>query len=44
VVEWVDGNFGSKLHEISLVILKGEGSRADILSMAMAGAGQNWTR
>ena len=42
VVEWVDGNFGSKITmKYPCVILKGEGSRADILSMAMAGAGQN---
>lgn len=42
VVEWVDGNFGSKITmKYPSVILKGEGSRADILSIAMAGAGQN---
>ncbi len=41
-VEWVDGNLGSKLTmKYPCVILKGEGSRADILSVAYAGKGQH---
>lgn len=41
-VEWVDGNFGSKVTmKYPCVIMKGRGSKADILSMAFAGAGQH---
>jgi Fe-S cluster assembly protein SufB len=41
-VEWVDGNLGSKLTmKYPCVILKGEGSKADILSVAYAGKGQH---
>lgn len=37
VVEWVDGNLGSGVTmKYPCVILKGEGARADILSVAMA--------
>ncbi|RJQ21040.1 Fe-S cluster assembly protein SufB [Candidatus Woesearchaeota archaeon] len=42
VVEWVDGNLGSKLTmKYPCVILKGEGARADILSVAYAASGQH---
>jgi Fe-S cluster assembly protein SufB len=42
VVEWIDGNMGSKLTmKYPAVILKGENSRADILSIAYAGKGQH---
>lgn len=42
VVEWVDGNLGSKLTmKYPCVVLKGEGSRADILSVAYAGKDQH---
>ncbi len=41
-VEWVDGNIGSKLTmKYPSVVLKGEGARADILSVAYAGRGQH---
>jgi Fe-S cluster assembly protein SufB len=41
-VEWVDGNLGSKLTmKYPCVILKGEGSKADILSVAYAGKTQH---
>ncbi len=41
-VEWVDGNLGSKLTmKYPCVILKGEGSKADILSVAYAGKAQH---
>jgi len=41
VVEWIDGNIGSKVSmKYPTVILKGEGSRADIISIAYAGKGQ----
>lgn len=41
-VEWVDGNLGSKLTmKYPCVILKGEGSRAEILSIALAGKGMH---
>ncbi len=41
LVEWIDGNFGSKITmKYPSVILKGVGSKADILSLAMAGSGQ----
>ncbi|TSC76203.1 MAG: Fe-S cluster assembly protein SufB [Parcubacteria group bacterium Gr01-1014_31] len=40
-VEWVDFNFGSKVTmKYPCVVLAGRGARADILSMAFAGAGQ----
>jgi Fe-S cluster assembly protein SufB len=42
VVEWVDGNIGSKLTmKYLLVIFKGEGAHAEIISVAYAGAGQH---
>lgn len=41
-VEWVDGNIGSaKTMKYPCVILKGRGSRAEILSLALAGDGQH---
>lgn len=41
-VEWVDGNFGSKVTmKYPCVILKGAGSKANIISIALAGAGQH---
>jgi Fe-S cluster assembly protein SufB len=41
-VEWVDGNIGSKLTmKYPSVLLKGEGSHAEIISVAYAGAGQH---
>lgn len=41
-VEWVDGNLGSKLTmKYPCVILKDEGARADILSIAYAGKEQH---
>ncbi len=41
VVEWVDGNIGSRLSmKYPCVCLKGEGARAEILSIAFAGSGQ----
>ncbi|GIN89031.1 FeS cluster assembly protein SufB [Siminovitchia terrae] len=41
-MEWVDGNFGSKLTmKYPAVILKGEGARGLTLSIAMAGKGQH---
>lgn len=42
IVEWVDGNLGSKLTmKFPAVYLVGEGARGDILSCAMAGKGQH---
>lgn len=42
VVEWIDGNFGSKVTmKYPSVYLKGQGARADILSLAYAGKGQH---
>ena len=42
VVEWVDGNIGSKLTmKYPAVILKGEGAHAEIISVAHAGEGQH---
>lgn len=42
IVEWVDGNFGSKVTmKYPSVFMKGRGSRADILSLAYAGSGQH---
>jgi len=41
VVEWLDGNMGSKVtQKYPTVILKGKGARAEILSAAYAGKGQ----
>lgn len=40
-VEWVDGNIGSKLTmKYPAVIMKGEGAKANILSIALASKGQ----
>lgn len=40
-MEWVDGNLGSKVTmKYPSVVLAGEGARGEILSMAVAGAGQ----
>ncbi len=40
-VEWVDGNFGSKVTmKYPCIILKGEGARGQIISIAVAGKGQ----
>ncbi|MBI4144733.1 Fe-S cluster assembly protein SufB [Candidatus Woesearchaeota archaeon] len=42
LVEWIDGNLGSKLTmKYPSVYLKGVGARADILSIAYAGKGQH---
>lgn len=42
LVEWVDGNLGSKATmKYPAVFLKGRGARADILSIALAGRGQH---
>ncbi len=42
LVEWVDGNLGSKVTmKYPCVILKEEGAKADILSIAFAGKGQH---
>lgn len=42
IMEWVDGNLGSKLTmKYPSIVLAGEGARGDILSMAMAGKGQH---
>jgi Fe-S cluster assembly protein SufB len=41
VVEWLDGNMGSKVSmKYPTVILKGKGARAEIVSAAYAGKGQ----
>jgi len=41
-VEWVDGNIGSKLTmKYPAVILKGDGSHAEVISVAYAGQGQH---
>lgn len=41
VVEWIDGNFGSKVTmKYPSVYMMGRGSRADVLSLAYAGVGQ----
>lgn len=41
-VEWIDGNFGSKVTmKYPCVVLKGERSRATIISIALAGKGQH---
>jgi Fe-S cluster assembly protein SufB len=42
VIEWVDGNIGSRLTmKYPCVILAGEGARGEILSVAFAGKGQH---
>lgn len=42
VVEWVDGNFGSKVTmKYPCIVLKGKQSRGQIISIAVAGAGQH---
>ncbi len=41
-IEWVDGNFGSKVTmKYPAVILKGEHAKAQIISIAVAGKGQH---
>ena len=41
-IEWVDGNIGSKLTmKYPSVILKGEGSHAEVISVAYSGSGQH---
>lgn len=41
-VEWIDGNMGSKVTmKYPAVHLKGRGARAEVLSVALAGAGQH---
>ncbi|HVE75181.1 MAG TPA: Fe-S cluster assembly protein SufB [Actinomycetota bacterium] len=41
-MEWIDGNLGSKVTmKYPAVILKGDGSKAEILSVAYAGDGQH---
>lgn len=41
-VEWIDGNMGSKVTmKYPSVYLKGRGARAEVLSIALAGAGQH---
>lgn len=41
-IEWIDGNFGSKVTmKYPCVILKGKGSQAQIISIAVAGSGQH---
>ena len=41
-VEWIDGNFGSKVTmKYPCVILKGERAKAQIISIAVAGKGQH---
>ncbi len=42
VMEWVDGNLGSRVTmKYPSVILKGRGAHGEVLSLAMAGAGQH---
>ena len=42
VVEWIDGNFGSKVTmKYPCIILKGEGAKGQIISIAVAGKGQH---
>ena len=42
VMEWVDGNLGSKITmKYPSVYLRGRGARGDVLSIAFAGAGQH---
>ncbi len=41
-VEWIDGNFGSKVTmKYPCIILKGQGAQGQIISVAMAGKGQH---
>lgn len=41
-VEWIDGNFGSKVTmKYPCIVLKGEGAKGQIISIAVAGAGQH---
>lgn len=41
-MEWVDGNIGSKLTvKYPAVVMTGEGAKADVLSIAVAGKGQH---
>ncbi|MBB5173522.1 Fe-S cluster assembly protein SufB [Texcoconibacillus texcoconensis] len=41
-MEWVDGNIGSKLTmKYPAIIMKGEGARGNVLSIAIAGKGQH---
>ena len=41
-MEWVDGNIGSKLTmKYPAVVMKGEGAKADVLSIAVAGKNQH---
>jgi len=41
VVEWVDGNFGSKVTmKYPSIILQGEGAQGQVISIAVAGKGQ----
>lgn len=41
VVEWIDGNFGSKVTmKYPCIILKGEGAKGQVMSIAVAGQGQ----
>ncbi len=41
-IEWIDGNFGSKCTmKYPSVILQGEGARGQMISVAVAGAGQH---
>lgn len=41
-MEWIDGNIGSKLTmKYPAVIMKGEGAKGDVLSIAFAGKGQH---
>ncbi len=42
LVEWVDGNIGSKLTmKYPAIVLAGKGARAEVLSVALAGKGQH---
>jgi Fe-S cluster assembly protein SufB len=42
VVEWLDGNIGSKITmKYPCIILKGKGARGEVLSVAFAGKGQS---
>ena len=41
-VEWIDGNFGSKVTmKYPCIVLKGEGSKGQVLSIAVASKGQH---
>jgi Fe-S cluster assembly protein SufB len=41
-VEWIDGNFGSKVTmKYPCIVLQGEGARGQIISIAVAGNGQH---